>query len=105
MSPQCGDNLLVGEHLREAQHVTARFLVETATEQRRQLSTQRGDNLGAVGRALAIEHRSGTWRRRVGRAEEVARMAGSPATGDLEAARVAHEALGRLLVSPATERA
>jgi hypothetical protein len=52
LSPQCGDNLRVGEGLGELHHPPEALLAESPAESRLQMSPQRGDNLGAVRRAL-----------------------------------------------------
>jgi hypothetical protein len=56
LSPQCGDNLLVRENLRELNHAMQRLGGESPAKLLGQLSPQCGDNLHPILRALLLEN-------------------------------------------------
>src|SRR5450432_2337928 len=56
LSPQCGDNLRIGEGNRELDHSPQILVAKPSTVTRVQLSPQCGDNLRAVRRASTIEY-------------------------------------------------
>ena len=79
LSPQCGDNLGVGERLGELHHAAQVLLAEAPPEARLQLSPQRGDNLGAVlGAPLLQDVRAGCACRSASRASSGPRWRPAP---------------------------
>jgi hypothetical protein len=56
LSPQCGDNSLIGKNLGETDHVEEIRSGEPSAVLRRQLSTQCGDNLVAITRPFPAQH-------------------------------------------------
>src|SRR3977135_2445481 len=56
LSPQCGDNLLVGKGLGKLDHPAQILFGIAATVLGDQLSRQRGDNLFPIGGAFAVQH-------------------------------------------------